>query len=117
MRLVAALGKLVVNLFNLGSFGLEAFLLDVVVNSIELTDENVELLLLLSKGVLASEDAPLALSLILFLDGGLIVPPAVLVSWRCCHEAGHFRRLVSVGVGPGRAVLEQIEDECRIVGW
>jgi hypothetical protein len=63
------------NLFRPGSFGLEAFLLDVTVISIELTNKSVELLLLLSKGILTSEDVCLASSLIFcLLDGGLIVP-------------------------------------------
>lgn len=45
---VTALGELVVNLFSPGLFGLEMFFLNVVVNSIELTDESVKLFLLLS---------------------------------------------------------------------
>jgi hypothetical protein len=56
--------------FSAGAIRLGVFLLDVAVNSIELIDKSVELLLLLSEGVLASEDACLALAPILLLEGG-----------------------------------------------
>jgi hypothetical protein len=79
LRPIAALGKLVLNLFCPGLFGHKAFLLYVTVNSIELMNERVELLLLLLEGVLASKDARLSLALILLsLDGGLIVPMPLL---------------------------------------
>jgi hypothetical protein len=56
LRPVTAFGKLAIKPFCLGSFNLEAFLLDVTVNWIELTDESVEVFLLLPKCVLASEN-------------------------------------------------------------
>lgn len=74
LRPVIALGKMVVNLLRPRSFGLEAFLLNVVVNTIELTDKSVKLFLLLSEGGLVGKNVHLTLALIFFLlDGGLIV--------------------------------------------
>jgi hypothetical protein len=57
LRPVTAFGKLAIKPFRLGSFGLEAFFLNVTVNSTELTDESVEAFLLPPKCVLASENA------------------------------------------------------------
>lgn len=101
MRPASALNKLVINFLCSGPFDLKAFLLDVVVNSIELTDKSIKLLLLFSKGGLTGKDVRLTLGLIFFLlVGGLVVPLAIVVSWRHCHETGSFQRFVGVGVGP-----------------
>ena len=82
------------------SLGLKALLLDVVVNSIELTDKSTKLLLLLPKGGLAGKDMRLVLALIFFLLVGDLVVPVNVISWRRCHETGSFRCLVGVRVGP-----------------
>lgn len=54
------------NLTRSGPFGFKASLLNVVVNPVEPHDECVELLLLLSEGSLAGEDAHLTLALVFF---------------------------------------------------
>jgi hypothetical protein len=87
---ITALGKLIVNLLHPRSFGLEAFLLDVAINSIELTDMDVKLSLLLPKSSLGSKDACLVGIDILPPGWGTRCPPTIVVSWRCCHEAGPF---------------------------
>lgn len=61
MRPVATLGDPVTYLPRLKFLGFKAFLLDVVVNPIELLDEGIELLLLLPKRGLTGEDACLTL--------------------------------------------------------
>jgi hypothetical protein len=110
---LAALGKLLIKRFCLRLFGLEAFMLDVIINSIELTDESVELLLLLLEGILVSEDARLA-----WRSYSSSCPPVVVVPWRYCHEAGPFQCLIGARVSPSRVmariVLEQVEVRCRL---
>jgi hypothetical protein len=98
---------------------LEAFLLDVVVNSIELTKESFELLLLLSEGILASEDARLALALILLLlEGGSSSSLPFSFHGGVSAKQNPFRRFIDVRVGPDRVVarivLEQVEDGRRL---
>lgn len=81
MRPASALNKLVINFLYSGPFDLKAFLLDVVVNSIELTDKSIKLLLLLPKGGLAGKDMRLVLALIFFLLVGDLVVPVNVISW------------------------------------
>jgi hypothetical protein len=100
LRPASALNKLVINFLCSGPFDLKAFLLDVVVNSIELTDKSIKLLLLLPKGGLAGKDMRLVLALIFFLLVGDLVVPVNVISWRHCHETGSFRCLVGVRVDP-----------------
>jgi hypothetical protein len=65
---------MVVNLLHPRSFGLEVFLLNVAINTIELTDKSIKVFLLLSEGGLAGKNVRLTLAMIFFLlDGGLIV--------------------------------------------
>lgn len=81
MHPIIALGKLVVNFICSRPFILEAFLLDVTVNSIELTHEIIELFLLLPECVVVSEDACLALALILLLLVRDSLSPLSLSLW------------------------------------
>jgi hypothetical protein len=70
LRTIAAFCDLVAGLPRSGLFGFEASLLNVAVNPVEPLNECVELLLLLSEGGFAGEDARLTLALIfLLLDG------------------------------------------------
>jgi hypothetical protein len=106
---VASFSELVTHLPWSGPFGLKAPPLNIVVDSVEVLHEGVELLLLLTKGGLTHQDARLVLALVLFfLIGGLLVSSAVVV-WRGRrHEAGPFRRLFNVEVGPSRTVARVI---------
>jgi hypothetical protein len=63
---LATFSYLTANLTRSGPFGFKASLLNVVVNPVEPLDECVELLLLLSEGSLAGEDAHLTLALVFF---------------------------------------------------
>jgi hypothetical protein len=75
--------------------------LDTLVGAVDLLHEGVELFLLLAEGGFMSEDVCLALTLVLLLVGGLLVPSSVVVSWRRCHEASPLWHLVGVGVSLG----------------
>jgi hypothetical protein len=120
---ITALGKLVVNFIRSRPFILEAFLLDVTVNSIELTHEIIELFLLLPECVVVSKDARLALALILLLlDERLIVPLSLSLWFHggiVTKQALSSASSVLDRVGPGRAVariiLEQVEHGCWLV--
>lgn len=79
MRLVAALGELVMDLPCLRLFGLKALPLDVAINPVEFIDECVELLLLLEGGC-AGEDASLVLAPILFFLVRVLLVP------HCCRS-------------------------------
>lgn len=82
MCLVAALNEQVIDLPCPRFLGLKAFLLDVIVNPIELTDEGIKLLLLLPEGGLSGEDARLTLALVLFfVVRGLLVSPTIVILW------------------------------------
>jgi hypothetical protein len=74
---VTALGKLIINLLCPRSFGPEAFMLNVAINSIELTNMGVKLSLLLPKSSLAGKDACLV--------GVDILPPYWADSLSPCH--------------------------------
>jgi hypothetical protein len=99
----------------LGPLNLEAPPLDIPVGAVNLLHEDVELFLLLAEGGFTSKDVCLALVLVLLLAGGLLVPSAIVILWRCCHEASPLWCLVgvraSLGCGMARVVLEQVEDE------
>jgi hypothetical protein len=86
---------------RLGPLSLDTPPLDVPVGMVDLLHVGIELFLLLAEGGLASEDACLALVLVLLLVGGLLVPSAVIVSRWCCHEASPHWHLVGVGVSLG----------------
>lgn len=103
LRPIAALSDLIANLPRPGPFSFEASLLNVVINPIEPLNECVELLLLLSEGSLAGEDARLAL-VFFFLVGPLQVSPSIVASlWRG-HEASSFLRLIGVQAGLHRGI-------------
>jgi hypothetical protein len=76
---VAAFSELVTHLPWSGPFGLKTPPLNIIVDSVEILHEGVELLLLLTKGGLTHQDARLVLALVLFLIGVLLVPSSVVV--------------------------------------
>jgi hypothetical protein len=79
LRTIAALRDLVVDLFCLRLFSLEASLLDVSVNSVEPLDERVKLVLLLTEGGFTGEDTCLTLALVfLLLEGDPESAPSLL---------------------------------------
>jgi hypothetical protein len=76
--------------------------LNVLIGTVDLLHEGVELLLLLVEGNFTSEDACLVLALVLLLlVRGLLVPSIIVASWQCYHDASPFWRLVGVGVNLG----------------
>ena len=89
MHAIAVLSEQVVYLPQLGSLSLEMPPLDILVGAIDLLYEGVKLFLLLAQGGFTSEDACLALALVLLLlVWGLPVLPAIVVSRWCFHKAG-----------------------------
>jgi hypothetical protein len=100
LHAIAAFSDLVACLPCLGLFSFKASLLNVIVKLVKRLDECVELLLLLSKGVFAGEDAHLTLVLVfLLLDGGSQVRPFIVASWWHGHEAVSFLHLIEVQNG------------------
>jgi hypothetical protein len=75
---VAALSELVAYLSRPGPFGLEVPSLDITIDAVEFLHEGVELFLLMAVECLASEDACLALMLVLLLDWRPPCPPPPL---------------------------------------
>jgi hypothetical protein len=79
LRTVVALSDLIKNLPRSRPFIFKASLLNVVVNPVEPLNKCIKVLLLLLEGSLVSENARLALALVLFfLDGVPQVPPSLL---------------------------------------
>jgi hypothetical protein len=97
---VAPFGKLIINLQRPRPFGLKALPLDVAVNSIELSNEGIKLLLLLPEASFMGKDPRLVLTLVLlFLVGSIFVSLAIFVVWWCRHEASSSHRLSGDRVG------------------
>jgi hypothetical protein len=113
MCTVGTLSVMVAYLPCPGLFGLDVSLLDITIDAVEFSYKGVELFLLLAEGGLTSEDARLALALVLlFLIGDLLVPLVIVISRRCCHEASSSDSFVGVGVGVG-ARLESSSSKLR----
>jgi hypothetical protein len=81
LRPVTALSELVAYFSHPRSFGFEASPHDVTVNSIELLDKSIELLLL--QGGLTGEDAHLTLALVLPVGAYIAKGPHIYVLHNC----------------------------------
>jgi hypothetical protein len=70
LGVVGPLGELIIDFPHPRSFGLKALSLDVSINSVELSNEGIKLLRLLTEARFIGEDPRLVLALVLLLVGG-----------------------------------------------